>query len=197
MSRTRRSRARQRGVTLLELLVAAGVGLLVLGGCVAAVATAGRLVAALGARAEAEDTAQLAVEAFRFDLRRAGFDPAAGGIEALVAALPDQLAVHADLDGDGALDTGSEEVTRWVCATGPARLSRIIGAQSLPVAAPVTRCGLRYVAGDGLELAPGPGGLAAADRARVRRVVLDLAVEPPGGGAPATRTAEVALRGVS
>ena len=187
--------ARTRGTTLIELVVGVGLGLLVLGAFVAAIATAGRLVAAVGGRAEAEDTAQLAVEAFRFDVRRAGFDPAAAGVEGLAAALTDQLAVQADLDADGAIDTGSEEVTRWVCAGSPPQLSRIIGAQSLPVAAPVARCGLHYFDGDGLELPPGPGGLASTERAQVRRVMLDLAVAPPGGGAAAWRTAYVALRG--
>ena len=54
-----------------------GIALLVLGACVGALAASARLVAAVGGRAEVEDTAQLAVEAFRFDVRRAGFDPAA------------------------------------------------------------------------------------------------------------------------
>lgn len=186
----------ERGATLVELLVATAVGLVVLAACTGAVAAAARAVAALGARAEAEDTAQLAIEAFRYDLRRAGFDPAAVAIEALVDAAPDQVAVQADLDGDGALDGSSEEVMRWVCAIDPPRLSRIIGAQSLPVAAPVTECGLRYLDGDGNELAAATGGLGPAERARVRRVVLVLAVEPAGGGAAAQRVADVALRGV-
>jgi Tfp pilus assembly protein PilW len=186
-----------RGTTLIELAVGAGLGLLVLGAFVGALATTGRLLAAVGGRAEAEDTAQLAVEAFRFDVRRAGFDPAAAGVERLAAALPDQLTIQADLDSDGAIDASSEEVTRWVCASGPPRLSRVIGAQSLPVAAPVTRCGLHYFAGDGLEITPAAGGLGPPERARVRRVMLDIAVEPPGGGAAAARTAEVALRGGS
>jgi Tfp pilus assembly protein PilW len=190
-----RPAAHVKGTTLLELVVASGLGLLVLGALVAAVAAAGRVTTAIGARAEAEDTAQLAVEAFRFDVRRAGFDPAAVGVEPLTAALTDQLALQADLDGNGTIETGSEEATRWLCATGPPRLSRIIGAQSLPVAAPVTRCGLRYFDAVGIELAIGAGGLAPADRARVRRVTLDLAVAPPGGGEAAARTADVALRG--
>jgi len=190
-----RSTAHVRGTTLLELVVAGGLGLLVLGALVAAVAAAARVTTAIGARAEAEDTAQLAIEAFRFDVRRAGFDPGAAGLEPITAALAEQLALQADLDGDGAIDTGSEEVTRWLCASGPPRLSRIIGAQSLPVAAPVTRCGLRYFDAGGIELPPGASGLAPADRARVRRVTLDVAVQPSGGGAPAARTADVALRG--
>src|SRR4030095_7100626 len=73
---------RVRGTTLVELIVGTGLGLLVLGACVGALAGAGRLLAAVGGRAEAEDTAQLAVEAFRFDVRRAGFDPAAAGVRA-------------------------------------------------------------------------------------------------------------------
>src|SRR5262245_49527337 len=198
MTAPRRSaRRRTRGVTLVELVVGVAIGLLVLGACVTAVAAAARLVGAFGGRAEAEDTAQLAIEAFRFDLRRAGFDPAAAGVERLSAALPDQLAVQADLDGDGIVDAGSEEVTQWRCGTGPRRLSRIIGAQSLPVAAPVTRCGLRYFDSAGDELAAPATGLDAAARARVRRVVLELAVEPSGGGVAAVRTADVALRGTS
>jgi Tfp pilus assembly protein PilW len=183
-----------RGTTLVELVVAAGLGVLVLGACVGGVAGAARVVAAVGGRAEVEDTVQLAVEAFRFDLRRTGFDPAAAGIEGLAAALSDQVTVQADLDADGAIDKGSEEVTRWVCAPSPPRLSRIIGAQSLPVAAPTTRCRFRYLDGEGVELTPATGGLGATERARVRRVALDLAVEPPTGGAPAERTADVALR---
>lgn len=188
------ARRRSRGVTLLELVVGTGIGMLALGACVAGVAAAARLVRAAGARAEVEDTAQLAVEAFRFDARRAGYDPAAIGLDGLAAARPDELALHADLDADGVLDTSSEEVTRWACVADPPRLSRVIGAQSLPIAAPVVRCGLRYFDGAGAELAPGGAGLDAADRRRVRRVRLDLAVAPAGGGAAAARTADVALR---
>src|SRR5262249_35849392 len=116
------------------------------------------------------------------------------GVERLAAALPDQLTLQADLDADGTLDAGSEELTRWVCATAPPRLSRIIGAQSLPVAAPVSRCGMRYFDASGGELLPGAGGLDATGRVRVRGVGPDFAVARAGGGAPAGRIVEVALR---
>jgi len=181
-------------MTLIELVVGMGIALLALGACVGALAASARLVAAVGARAEVEDTAQLAAEAFRFDARRAGFDPAATGLEGIAEARPDQVTLQADLDGDGAVDTGSEEVTRWQCATAPPRLSRIIGAQSLPVAAPVSRCAVRYFDASGGELLSPPGGLDAAGRARVRRVTLELAVDPASGGAPAGRVVDVALR---
>ncbi len=189
------ARAGCRGVTLVELLVGSALALLVLGACVGAVAAAARLLGSLGGRAEVEDTAELAVEAFRFDVRRAGFDPAGVGIDPLQAAGTDQLTLAADLDADGTVDPASEEVTRWVCAASPSRLSRVIGAQSLPIAAPLARCELLYLDDDGVEIAAGMAELSAADRARVRRVVLDLAVETAQGGAPAVRRAEVALRG--
>jgi len=48
-----------------------------------------------------------------------------------------------------------------------------------------------------MEILPGAGGLGTGDRTRVRRVMLDLAVEPAGGGAAAARSADVALRGTS
>ena len=188
------SRRASHGATLLELLIGAALVMLVLGACAGALAAAGRLLSALGARAEVEDTAELAMEAFRFDVRRAGFDPAGARIEALPAAAAGQVTLAADLDGDGLLDASSEEVTQWVCATSPSRLSRLIGAQSLPVAAPVGRCELHYLDGAGVDLSPSAGGLSAADRARVRRIVLELAVEPAQGGAAAIRHAEVALR---
>ena len=187
-------RGATRGATLVELLVGTALAALVLGACVGAVAAAARLLGALGARAEVEDTAELAVEAFRFDVRRAGFDPAGAGIDPLQAAAADQLTLAADLDADGTVDVASEEVTRWVCAASPSRLSRIIGAQSLPIAAPLARCELRYLDDDGGEISAGTGALSAADRARVRRIVLDLAVETAQGGAPAARRAEIALR---
>jgi Tfp pilus assembly protein PilW len=196
VSASDRARRTTRGVTLIELVVGMAITLLTLGACAGARAASARLVAAVGGRAEAEDTAQLAAEAFRFDARRAGFDPTASGIEALAAALPDQLTLQADLDANGVVDGGSEEMTRWLCATAPPRLSRIIGAQSLPVAAPVSRCELRYLDATGGEL-PAAGGLDAAGRARVRRIVLEFAVDPAGGGAAAGRTVEVALRGMS
>ena len=183
-----------RGATLVVLLIGAVLSLLVLGACTGALGAAGRLLAALGSRAEVEDTAELAMEAFRFDVRRAGFDPAGAGIEALPAAAADRLTLAADLDGDGVLDASSEEITQWLCATSPPHLSRLIGAQSLPVAAPVERCELHYLDAAGVDLPVDAGGLSASDRARVRRVVLELAVEPAGGGAAAVRHAEVALR---
>jgi len=184
-----RSRA---GFTIVELLVGTTLSLVLLTALTGAVGTGGRLLSALGRRGELEDTADLALEALAFDVRRAGYDPTALGVEALVDASPTALALQADLDGDGAVDAASEESTQYVCSTATRRLSRILGRQSLPLADTVVGCGFRYLDGAGLPIPAPAAGLTAADRARVRAVALDLALA--GGGATTARTAEVALR---
>jgi Tfp pilus assembly protein PilW len=186
-----------RGMTLVELLVGIALTGLVLGALAFAMSAGARLLLVLGARVEAEDTAVIATEAFGFDVRRAGFDPTAAGVEALADATPDRLVLQADLDGDGVVDTASEEVTRWQCLGGPPRLNRVIGAQSLPLAADVTACGFRYLDATGTEIPAPAAGLSPADRARVRALVLDLALAPGGLGAPTARRAVVALRTAS
>src|SRR5689334_1490214 len=122
-------RQRARGTGLVDLLVGTALALAVLSVLTAAVGTGARVLVAGGARGEAEDTAQLAVEAFTFDARRAGWDPRAVGIAPLVEATPSRVTFTADLDANGAVDASSEEKTAHVCTAGVGRLSRIIGRQ--------------------------------------------------------------------
>jgi hypothetical protein len=188
------SRRAARGTTLLDLLVGTSLALGFLAALTAALGAGGRVLGGGGARAEAEDTAMLAVEAFVFDVRRAGWDPAVIGTPGLVEARPDRLAITADLDGNGAVDASSEESVRWVCAPALRRLSRLVGAQSLPLADRVVACAFRYLDAAGSVLPAPPGGLDAAGRAAVRAIALDVALEPAGLSAVAARTTLVALR---
>jgi Tfp pilus assembly protein PilW len=187
-------RQRARGVVLMELLVGAALGLVVLSMLTATVAVGARVLVASGARGEAEDTAQLAVEAFLFDARRAGWDPAAAGVAPVTDAQAARVAFAADLDGDGAVDPASEETVGYVCAPGAGRLSRVVGRQSLPLADGVTACAFRYLDAAGAPVAMPPGGLDAASRAAVRAVALDLALVPTGLHGAVERTVVVALR---
>jgi len=180
-----------RGTTLVELLVGTALGLAVLAFLTAAVGVAGRMLVGSGARAESEDTAQLAMEALLFDLRRAGWDPTAAGHSALVEARDDGLALAADLDGDGAIATDSEESVTWRCVLASRRLSRLVGRQSLPLAEHVTGCAFRYLDGDGgVVTAP----VTTADIPRVRAVELALRLLPPGLSHPTSRSLLAALR---
>jgi Tfp pilus assembly protein PilW len=182
------------GFSLLELLVALGLGLALTVAAVATVATALRHVGGFALRAEADDLAYLALEAFTLDVRRAGFDPRAAGVAPLTVATTSRLVVQADLDGDGTIDGASEESTTIACDVPGRRLSRIVGSQSLPLANGVVGCTLAYADASGAAIPVPPGGLDAAARRSVRRASLDLALVPPGAGAAATSRAGVALR---
>jgi prepilin-type N-terminal cleavage/methylation domain-containing protein len=183
-----------RGFTLVELVVGLALGLVALAILVAAFAAGVRLLVLSGARVEATDAVVIAAESFQFDVRRAGWDPAGASVEPLVDARADRVTLHADLDGDGAVDPSSEEVTSYVCSAGPPRLSRIIGAQSMPVAGDVTACELRYADAAGVPVVPGPDGLSADERRAVRRIALDLGVRSGAITASASRSTTVALR---
>jgi hypothetical protein len=180
-------------VTLAALLAGLPLGLLAVAALAGGVAAGSRVLAATGARAEVEDTTTGAVEAFTADVRRAGFDPAASGGAGLLEARTTRLVLAADLDGDGAIDTTSEERVTWACLTGPPRLQRIVGTQSLPLAADVAGCRFAFVDAAGAELAVPAAGLDAAGRAAVRAVLLDVVVAPPALHATSARRALVAL----
>jgi Tfp pilus assembly protein PilW len=188
---------RARGTGLVELLVGTLLALAVLSALTAAVATGARLLLACSARGEAEDTAQLALEALAFDVRRAGYDPAAGGVVAVREADADRLALAADLDGDGAVDDTSEEAVAYVCAPGARRLSRLVGRQSLPLADGVLDCRFRYLDRAGTPMAIPPGGLDAAARDRLGAIALDLVLLPTGLAGRVERSVVLALRTTS
>jgi prepilin-type N-terminal cleavage/methylation domain-containing protein len=182
------------GFSLLELLVALALSLVISVAAVAMAATALRHVAGFALRAEADDLAYLALETFTFDVRRAGFDPRAIGVAPLAAASASRLTMQADLDGDGAIDGASEEVTTIACDLPNGKVSRIVGSQSLPLANGVVACALAYADDGGAAIAVPAAGLDATARGRVRRASLDLALVPPGASAAATSRATVALR---
>jgi len=182
------------GFSLVELLVALGLGFAIAVAAVAATATALRYLVRLALRAEADDIVVLGLEAFMLDVRRAGFDPRAVGLAAVVEASTARLGLQADLDGDGAIDATSEELTTIACDLPGARLSRIVGSQSLPLANGVVTCSLAYADGTGTSIPVPPAGLDAATRSRVRRATLDLGVRPSAGTTPSSNSATVALR---
>lgn len=183
-----------RGSGLLELLVGTAIGMGVLGLLTGAIATGARVLTVAAARGELEDIAHIAVESLAFDVRRAGYDPVATGVTAVTEAYADHVILAADLGGDGTVAADSEETIAYVCSTANRRLSRIVGRQSLPVADGVRTCRLRYLDAAGSVLPVTATGLSAADRGRVRTIVLDLVLAAPGLTMPTARTIVVSLR---
>ncbi len=185
---------RALGFSVVELLVGTALGLIAVAALTAAVGAGGRLLISAGARGEAEDTVELALEAFSFDARRAGYDPAASGVTALELAQGDRVTFDADLDGDGTVDAGTEERVSYLCNAGTGRLSRVVGRQSMPLAEGVSACGLRYLDGSGAPVGPSGRALTAAERLAVRSLAIDLVLRPAGLTAPAARSVTIALR---
>jgi hypothetical protein len=186
--------AHTRGAGVIETLVAAAVGVALLGVLTGALASGARALVRTGQRAEASDTSGLAGEAFLFDVRAAGYDPTLGGVAPLTEARSDRLTVDADLDGDGLVDLASAEHVSWFCNLAAGRLSRIVGAQSMPLADGVIGCGLEYLDRASVPLVPPASGLDAAGRADVAAIVLTLRLVPRGGGPPVDRVLAASLR---
>ena len=187
------NRRRTRGCGLVELLLGVALGLGVLAGLLGALAAGSAALTRAGARTETSDTLQLATEALLFDVRRAGYDPTASGVEAVTEAAHDALTLQADLDGDGAVDGGSSEHVRYVCNPAGGRLSRIVGAQSMPLAAGLGTCRLDYADDAGAAMTVPAGGLDAAARARARVVTLSVGMVHAGGATPTMRRLTVPL----
>ena len=183
--RGRRRRTGQAGTTIVELLVAALLAGVVLGAALTRLAARSGAAWALGVVLR--------------DIALAGADPMLAGVVAVRSATPDRLELESDLDGDGAIDPSSaERLTLAYAASAEGRLMRWVGRQSMSVASPVPSNGfrLRYFAADGAEIGGGTAALDEADRLRVCRVVVELAVRetPEHTGAETRLRSAAAVR---
>lgn len=190
-----------RGFTLIELLVGMVVcGLFALGVHQFARSML-RGVRVLEAAAEAQEAARLGVQLIAGDLRDAGFSPAGALGNGLRRAAPDRVALVRDLNGDGD-STDSGEAVAYDYDADRRCLRRAPGsAPPQPLLDDVPEDGLRlaFLGAEGVPLAT-TGDLDAATLARVRAVVVRLAVEIPNPDPAAFRplrveeTTTVALR---
>jgi Tfp pilus assembly protein PilW len=156
---------RNDGATLIELIVGTALGLAVMLGITTL------LSAALAARARAADRSAAvtalagAVDQITRDVRLAGFDPTGSGIVALSGASATSVTIAADLDGNGAVDTASEEQVAYrLSGAGGDTLQRVVGRQTLPLLSELAGGGfrLRYRDSGGAVLdVSAPGALAS------------------------------------
>ncbi|MDG2303694.1 MAG: hypothetical protein P8R42_03395 [Candidatus Binatia bacterium] len=162
----------------MELLVASALGLVVILAGIQLLRTHAALALQVQADLGASSGAVWALRTALRDVKRAGADPLQRGLPAVATAHPSAFALTRDADSDGAIDVRSEESVgfAWSGRQG-GRVARRVGAQSMAVVAEVPEGGLRlrYFDGRGRELSA-TGGLGDADRARVRRVEVDLEV---------------------
>jgi type IV pilus assembly protein PilW len=170
--------AREAGVTLVELMVGLVLGLLVVAGLTALLSAtlAAREPAGKGAERLAAVTA--ALDQLARDIRLAGYDPQARGIGGVTNPSVAGVSLDADLDGDGTIDTTSDEHVTYRVAASSGTLQRVVGAQSLPLLSDVGTGSftLHYLDGAGTELDP----LAPATRAAVHLIWVELRVAAVG-----------------
>ncbi len=170
--------SRQRGMTLLELLVGMTLGMVGLAAMTALVRVGTAAWERAGARAEAATEIAAAADQVIRDLRLAGYDPRVTGVAGLTIVEADRVELTADLDGNGAIDADSEERIGYRWSAGSRSLQRIVGRQTLPILSDVTPGGFRlaYLDASGAVLDP----RAPATAASTRVVTVDLTTSSPG-----------------
>jgi hypothetical protein len=134
------------------------------------------------ARVEAQQSARIALERMQKELREAGYDPTAVGIDAVVAAEPARVVFQRDLDGDGLVDPTSERVA-YVLRPGDSVLRRDAGAGAQPIINDVRRFRLTYF---------DRAGHATIDPAAVVSIRIELDVGP--ASPPVAMQTQVSLR---
>ena len=154
----------QSGVGLLELLVASSLGLLVMAAALHLLHDHAALALRVQVDLEALGDGLWAIDLLRADLRRAD-DARPGPVDGEgMGTSPSILALAQDLDGDGWIDPHSAESVGWeLSTTGPGRILRRVGRQSMGVLDGVPRDSWRVLAfaPDGEALAAGASGTAA------------------------------------
>lgn len=172
----RGSRGCEGGTTLLELLVALGIGLGVL--TIVATSAAVHLRLARSVQDEAARVADLiwAARILARDLRDAGLDPSAAEIPALGEASSAGLLRLADRDADGEFEERSEEHIEYRASSASGLLRRL-GRQGMSLLRDLAPGGLvfHYFDAEGRLLEGVDGVLTDDDRARVARV--EVAIE--------------------
>ena len=165
----------ESGATLVELIVGTGLGLLVMLGLTSLLSVTLAARARAAERAAAVTALAAAVDQIARDVRLAGFDPEARGVAALAGASATSIVISADLDGNGGIDTASEEQVGYrLSGAGGDTLQRTVGRQSLPLLSGLAAGGFRlaYLDAGGAEIDPGaPSALAA-----VRAVTVEVAL---------------------
>ncbi len=177
----RRAAAQPAGASTLEVLVAAAL-LAVFSTLAHSFArSCFRSAAALQARADAAESAYLALSLLVGELRQAGYSASGNLIGAIASAEDSRLRFAADFDGDGDTDDANENVS-YGSDAARGTLTRASGSGSpQPVIDHVPPTGLRFAYFDarGQQLFPGPDGLDAQQRSAVRRIDVRIEVEEP------------------
>jgi Tfp pilus assembly protein PilW len=173
-----RCQRKEAAFSLLEVLVALGLSLVVVGAIVAFQSYQLRTLSGQAKQIDLQGTARSVVDLVAREVRTTGRNPqcqtAVGG---LATATSTTLQLQTDLDGNGQVNGPNEDIT-YELDPASESVVRTDHAQSGPDklidGVDITGSGFHYFDSNGTKLNTGGTGLDATQRAQVRRVRFDL-----------------------
>ena len=188
----------QRGYTLAEMLVVAAVVSVIMAGLFSMLSSGTQAYTVGTNRADAQQTARLALDRLIREVRTAGHDPLATDSFAAVTALAvgTGFVIRNDWNGNGAIATNvtvtvdgvahGEQVTYTFAGNTLTRQESNLDAAAVTVATGISNMTIQYLDADDVAV-PTPSG---ANASLIRTVVLDVTAQP---GTSVTST-QVAVR---
>lgn len=188
----------QRGYTLAEMLVVAAVVGVIMAGLFSMLSTGTQAYTVGTNRADAQQTARLALDRLIREVRTAGHDPLATDSFAAVTALAvgTGFVIRNDWNGNGAIATNvtvtvdgvahGEQVTYTFAGNTLTRQESNLDAAAVTVATGISNMTIQYLDANDVAVAT-PSG---ANASLIRTVVLDVTAQP---GTSVTST-QVAVR---
>lgn len=174
----RRGTARQRGFTLVELLVAMAVSSIVLGSMVAFFTVQNRSYTRNTATADIQQVVRAGIDFISDNIRMAGLDPLQTGNFGIEAPGATAITFTADLDMNGQIDVSNSE--RITYALNGNQVQQTVGAVTEPLVDNVTNFTFTY---------RDENGVLSADPAAIRTIQISMTVqEPVGWGRTSART---------
>lgn len=120
----------ERGYSLVELLVALGVGMIALAAFYGVFFVQNKRFNVEEQIAEMQQNVRAGLETITMDVRMAGYNPAAVGTFSGITVSGTQLELKADLDGDGAIAGAEDVIYKYDSANK--RVTRNIGGGDQP-----------------------------------------------------------------
>lgn len=188
----------QRGYTLAEMLVVAAVVSVIMAGLFSMLSSGTQAYTVGTNRADAQQTARLALDRLIREVRTAGHDPLATDSFAAVTALAvgTGFVIRNDWNGNGAIATNvtvtvdgvahGEQVTYTFAGNTLTRQESNLDAAAVTVATGISNMTIQYLDANDVAV-PTPSG---ANASLIRTVVLDVTAQP---GTSVTST-QVAVR---
>jgi type IV pilus assembly protein PilW len=117
----------ERGFSLMELLVAVGLGMVILGSVASTFITQTRVYNAQEQVNEMQQSARAAMDLISREIKLAGYKPTGTSITG-VSYSTTSLRIRADLNGDGVIDDNSDEHLIFALNSGTSQVTRTYGA---------------------------------------------------------------------